>query len=208
MGLWLPPLLAAEVHFADQLEARRMAELIRRERISVLVAVPRVLQLLRTHLLAASTTSAAQLEATKAHPKLSKWWRFRRVHSLLGWKFWAVISGGAALPTELESSGTASAFAVIQGYGMTETTALITSITPSRSPRAPSAKPSPAAKSASATKAKSSSAATCSPPPPGSGQNGPREGEWLSTGDLGERNEQANSASSAAKTTSSSPAAA
>ena len=45
MGLWTPVLLAAEVHFSEQLEPSRMAELIRRERVSVLIAVPRVLQL-------------------------------------------------------------------------------------------------------------------------------------------------------------------
>ncbi len=52
MGLWTPPLLAAEVHFGEQLEPSRLTELIRREHISVLVTVPRVLHLLRTHLLA------------------------------------------------------------------------------------------------------------------------------------------------------------
>ena len=51
MGLWCPALLSAEVHFIEQLEPARITELIRRERISVLVAVPRVLQLLRVHLL-------------------------------------------------------------------------------------------------------------------------------------------------------------
>jgi len=47
MGLWVPPLLAAEVHFEDRLQAPRLARLIKQERISVLTAVPRVLDLLR-----------------------------------------------------------------------------------------------------------------------------------------------------------------
>ena len=47
MGLWVPPLLAAEVHFEDRLQAPRLARLIKLERISVLAAVPRVLDLLR-----------------------------------------------------------------------------------------------------------------------------------------------------------------
>ena len=51
MGLWMPALLAAEVHFAEHLEPSRMVDLMRRERMSVLIAVPRVLQLLRVHLL-------------------------------------------------------------------------------------------------------------------------------------------------------------
>jgi len=43
MGLWLPASLAAELHFTDALEPARAVELIRRERTSVLVAVPRPL---------------------------------------------------------------------------------------------------------------------------------------------------------------------
>ena len=54
------------------------------------------------------------------------WWRFRAVHRRLGFKFWAFVSGGATLPADLESFWTTIGFALIQGYGMTETTALVT----------------------------------------------------------------------------------
>ena len=50
MGLWVPPLLAAEVHYEDRLQAPRLATLMREERISVLAAVPRVLDLLRAYM--------------------------------------------------------------------------------------------------------------------------------------------------------------
>jgi long-chain acyl-CoA synthetase len=102
MGLWIPPLLAAEVHFVEQPEARQITELVRLERISVLVAVPRVLQLLRAYLLERFDSLAQELEVARELPIWKRWWRFRQVHGALGWKFWAVISGGAALPAELE----------------------------------------------------------------------------------------------------------
>src|SRR5664279_769538 len=60
MGLWLPPLLAAEVHFEDRLEAERLVRTIHRERISVLAAVPRMLELMRSHLLAREDELALQ----------------------------------------------------------------------------------------------------------------------------------------------------
>jgi long-chain acyl-CoA synthetase len=126
MGLWAPPLLAAEVHFGEQLEPSRMTELIRRERISVLVTVPRVLRLLRAHLLARYGSLARDLERAKSLSAWKRWWLFRRVHRALGWKFWAVISGGATLPADLEDFWNRLGFALIQGYGMTETTALVT----------------------------------------------------------------------------------
>jgi long-chain acyl-CoA synthetase len=126
MGLWVPPLLAAEIHFGEQLEPSRMTELIRRERISVLVAVPRVLHLLRAHLLGRIQSLAQDLDRAKGLPVWKRWWQFRQVHRALGWKFWAVISGGATLPTDLEDFWNRVGFALIQGYGMTETTALVT----------------------------------------------------------------------------------
>jgi long-chain acyl-CoA synthetase len=126
MGLWVPPLLAAEVHFGEQLEPSRMKDLIRRERISVLIAVPRVLHLLRAHLLGQFSSLARELERAKGLSVWKRWWRFRQVHRALGWKFWAVISGGATLPADLEDFWNRLGFALIQGYGMTETTALVT----------------------------------------------------------------------------------
>ena len=50
MGLWIPPIFAAEVHFESRLVAARLIETIKRERISVLAAVPRVSALLKAHL--------------------------------------------------------------------------------------------------------------------------------------------------------------
>jgi long-chain acyl-CoA synthetase len=126
MGMWMPAVLAAEVHFVEQPEAARMTELIRRERISVLVAVPRVSQLLRVHLLGRFPKLTKELEQGKDLSAWKRWWRFRQVHRALGWKFWAVISGGASLPAELEGFWSGLGFAMIQGYGMTETAALVT----------------------------------------------------------------------------------
>jgi len=126
MGLWIPAVLAAEVHFSDQMEASRVVELVKRERISVLIAVPRVLELLRAYLLARYEGLAAQLAVAKALPAWKRWWVFRRVHHALGFKFWAVISGGATLPRELEEFYNRLGLALVQGYGMTETSALVT----------------------------------------------------------------------------------
>jgi long-chain acyl-CoA synthetase len=126
MGLWVPPLLAAEIHFGDQLEPSRMTALIRRERISVLIAVPRVLHLLRAHLQMQFPSLTHELERAKGLSAWKRWWHFRQVHRALGCKFWAVISGGATLPADLEEFWNRLGFALIQGYGMTETTALVT----------------------------------------------------------------------------------
>jgi long-chain acyl-CoA synthetase len=130
MGLWIPPILRAEVHFESRLVAPQLIETIRRERISVLAAVPRVFALLKTHLESTHPNLAAQVIASQSQPAgrfgWKRWWWFRKIHSALGFKFWALISGGGALSAELEKFWNALGFVVVQGYGMTETTALIT----------------------------------------------------------------------------------
>jgi long-chain acyl-CoA synthetase len=126
MGLWVPPLLAAEVHYESRLQAPRLVELIRRNRVSVLAAVPRVLDLMKTHLEGEHPALARELAAAQGIPAWKRWWRFRRVHREFGLKFWAFVCGGASLPQELERFWRELGFVLIQGYGMTETAALIT----------------------------------------------------------------------------------
>src|SRR5439155_7115127 len=49
MGIWIPALLGAVVHFESRLIPSDLVETIHRERISVLAAVPRVLELIASH---------------------------------------------------------------------------------------------------------------------------------------------------------------
>jgi len=192
MGLWCPALLAAEVHFAERLEPARTTDLIRRERISVLVAVPRMLHLLRVHLLGRFPELAAELNQPVATGGslaiLKRWWRFRRVHRALGWKFWAVISGGATLPAELEAFWSRLGFALIQGYGMTETTALVTLNHPFHIAPGTIGKPLPGHEvritdaGELLVRGDMVAGATWA-----GGAMHQRQGEWLATGDLAER---------------------
>ena len=132
LGIFIPPMLAGTVVLIDSLKPSELIDTIRRERISVLVAVPRFIESLQREI-------ERQLErdggsgqfqrnfvlAEREH-FLRRWWRFRRIHARLGWKFWAFISGGATLPQQVETFWNRLGYAVIQGYGMTETTSLIT----------------------------------------------------------------------------------
>lgn len=126
MGLWIPPILGAEIHFESRLQAHRLMETARRERISVLAAVPRVLSLLREMLIAEHPSLSAEIQSVQGEKIWKRWWRFRSIHRSFGYKFWAFVCGGASLPQDLESFWNTLGFALIQGYGMTETTALIT----------------------------------------------------------------------------------
>src|ERR1700677_536365 len=107
MGLWVPSIYRAELHFENRLVAPRIVETIRRERISVLAAVPRVHALLKAHLESTLPGLAERIAGEGQKPKsvgaIRRWWRFRDVHRAFGLKFWALISGGGALPGALEA---------------------------------------------------------------------------------------------------------
>ena len=131
LGMYLPALLRGTVFFQQTIKPAEVISTIRRERISVLVAVPRMLQSLKgkieRDLGEAGTLEnfRHQFDAAEGKRFLRRWWIFRGVHRQFGWKFWAFISGGAALDTETEEFWRRLGYAVIQGYGLTETTSLI-----------------------------------------------------------------------------------
>src|SRR6266404_220408 len=131
LGIYLPPLLRGTVFFQETLKPAEVINTVRRERISVLVAVPRMLQSLKEKI-ERDLEDTGKLdnfrklyEATEGKHFLRRWWVFRSIHRQLGWKFWAFISGGAALDRDTEEFWRRLGFAVIQGYGLTETTSLI-----------------------------------------------------------------------------------
>lgn len=131
MGFLIPPLLGGTVIFLDTLSPAEIARAIKRERVSVLVAVPRLIESLRDKV-ERDLEAAGRLDdfhrdfrAAEGKHFLRRWWRFRRIHRQFGWKFWALISGGAALPAEAEAFWSRLGYAVIQGYGLTETTSLV-----------------------------------------------------------------------------------
>ncbi|HEX4005557.1 MAG TPA: AMP-binding protein [Acidobacteriaceae bacterium] len=191
MALWIPPLLAAEVHFENRLQAQRLIETIRRERISVVCSVPRVLDLLRAHLLAADPRLADDLQAAAGEKVWTRWWRFRRIHRLFGYKFWAFVCGGASLPPDLENFWNTLGFALVQGYGMTETSALITLNHPFKPGRGTIGKVLPGrdvrmtAEGEILVRGDMVSGATWQ-----QGALRPNESEWLATGDLAQSDEQ------------------
>jgi long-chain acyl-CoA synthetase len=131
LGIFLPQLLGGTVIFQDALKPGEVIHTIRRERVSVLVAVPRMLQSLKEKI-ERDLEDAGRLEkfrrrfqAAEGKHFLHRWWIFRRVHRQFGWKFWAFISGGAALDRVTEEFWGRLGYAAIQGYGLTETTSIV-----------------------------------------------------------------------------------
>jgi long-chain acyl-CoA synthetase len=132
MGMFAPRLLFGEVFFSQTLNPSEIIATIKRERISVVAAVPRQLETLREKI-ERDYASRGEIESFRrrfasAEGKhfLRRWLTFRDVHRRFGWKFWAFVSGGATLDEDTETFWQRLGFAVVQGYGMTETASLVT----------------------------------------------------------------------------------
>ena len=126
-GLFVPIMIGGAVAFMDEVHPSAIIDTVRRERISILSTVPRFLTSLRAEL-----ERRFDLDPTLPSSGggimggLHRWWRHRTVHSEFGWKFWAILSGGARLPAADEDFWLRLGFVVVQGYGMTETSSLVT----------------------------------------------------------------------------------
>ena len=124
MATNVPPMIRGTVIFTRSFNPHDIIRLIKSRRVSVLVCVPKILDVLREHVTRAMPESQEAPPAGISIP--GRWWRYRRVHSAFGMKFWAFVVGAAPLPPDLEEFWRRMGFAVIQGYGLTETAPIVT----------------------------------------------------------------------------------
>jgi long-chain acyl-CoA synthetase len=122
MGIFIPQLLGAEVYFSESYKPSQIISSVKKQRINVVVTVPRVLETLREKI--KSEVSDNQIKAARSRHFIRNWWTFRKIHRQFGWRFWAFITGGATLESDTETFWRRLGYAVVQGYGMTETASL------------------------------------------------------------------------------------
>ncbi len=125
MATFVPPMLGGTVVFSHGYSPVEILRQIKSRRVSVLVCVPKVLDVLREHVerLAPETAGADPLAGRHW---AWRWWRYRSIHRQFGWKFWCIVCGAAPLPPELEAFWRKLGFLVVQGYGLTETAPIVT----------------------------------------------------------------------------------
>ncbi len=138
MATFVPPMLPGVVVFTRSFSPEDIIRQIHDRRVSVLVSVPKILDVLRDHIVRIAPETANAPE--KMHWTM-RWWKYRRVHNLFGFKFWAMVVGAAPLDPELETFWRRLGFLVVQGYGLTETAPIVTLNHPLRSAQGAVGKP-------------------------------------------------------------------
>jgi len=134
MATFVPPILTGTVIFSHGYSPTEILRQIKARRVSVLVCVPKVLDVLREHVQRVHPETAAPDPLVGKHWAW-RWWHYRKVHRLFGWKFWCVVCGAAPLEPELEAFWRKLGFLVVQGYGLTETAPIVTLNHPFRASR-------------------------------------------------------------------------
>ena len=112
MATFIPPMLPGTVVFMRGYNPIDIVSQIKSRRVSVLVSVPKILDVLREHVLRVAPETATA--GPKQHVA-RRWWRYRRIHRLFGLKFWSFVVGAAPLETELEAYWSELGFVVVQG---------------------------------------------------------------------------------------------
>jgi long-chain acyl-CoA synthetase len=138
MATFVPPMLPGVVVFTRSFAPDDIVRQIRSRRVSVLVCVPKLLEVLKEHVLRVAP------EAANAPVRMhwtARWWKYRRIHRMFGFKFWAMVVGAAPLDPDLETFWGRLGFLVIQGYGLTETAPIVTLNHPFHSERGAVGKP-------------------------------------------------------------------
>lgn len=109
VGLLIPYAIGLIVLYTGSVEPRHLIRTIRTSRIRFLNAVPRLLDVLEREL---------RGEIGQGGP--------RAMARVMGRRFRVILAGGATLPAAREAFWRKSLVAVVQGYGLTETSALAT----------------------------------------------------------------------------------
>jgi long-chain acyl-CoA synthetase len=151
MATFVPPMLPGVVVFMRGYNPSEIVEQIRKRKVSVLVSVPKILDVLKDHVTRTYGERGDERVApheTDARPAADswpstgvgrpfagrrpnehvarRWWRYRAIHRAFGLKFWSFVVGAAPLDASLEAFWGELGFVVIQGYGLTETAPIVT----------------------------------------------------------------------------------
>lgn len=135
LGLLYPLRNGASVCYLPALKQSAILEALKKEHITLIVLVPRFLEMFRNTMLAAAEERGRKnaflrrIERAKHLPCLLRKMLFTAVHRRFG-SLRHFIVGGAPLPAELEAFWENLGFSLLQGYGLTETSPIVSCNTP------------------------------------------------------------------------------
>ena len=137
MGSIVAPLfVGATIYVAKNLSTDVILDTLNRGEISIIIGVPRLYEALAKGVMSKIESSSLTKNIYKIANKLQWRWLskiiFKTVHQKFGGHIRYLVSGGAALPVEVGNIFKTLGFEILEGYGMTETSPIITFTRPGK----------------------------------------------------------------------------
>ncbi len=136
IGLFVPAAIGMAVFFSSSMRPRDVFEVIRKERIIVVGALPHQLKKFKDYMVETYSLDTSRFKAVFRKYSEKKWWlrflRFFWLHMRIGPSWLAIISGGAEVSQEVDEFYRVLAFGFFQGYGLTETAPIVALFDPTK----------------------------------------------------------------------------
>jgi len=136
IGIYIPLMIGSSVVFINSVNPAEIIRAVREERIWILGTLPKILELIKNYIIRDFNLGSKKFERKYNIFKKIKWpirfMAFLNIHLKLGWRMVAIIVGGAAFDRSMDEFWRCIAYAIFQGYGLTETAPLVTLADPAR----------------------------------------------------------------------------
>lgn len=135
-GILLPILIGSTIYYAHDTAPASLVRAIRRNRVISIITVPRIMKLLKDHFLSWLHTRG---KSEGFERRYERWVKlpyplrvpfYLDIHRFFGLSFWSFIVGGAPLDPDTHEFWRRLVYAVFQGYGLTETSPIVTMFNP------------------------------------------------------------------------------
>lgn len=131
-GCLAPLSKGCSIHYLDRVTTRSIAKAMRTYRISTIVGIPELLVLMLSQIrrqveeAGRSKIFNFAMNVSKRMPFEFRRYLFSQVHTQLGGRLDLVVVGGAPVPPDVAETWELMGVRVIQGYGLTETSPILT----------------------------------------------------------------------------------
>ena len=137
IGVFTPLMIGSSIMFSDNLSPQNILNVIKEEKIWILGLLPKLMGILKDYITIKFNLSSEKFRSIYQKTKPRHWqirlWTFRKIHFNIGWRLVTLMVGGAALDSSVEEFWRCLAYSMFQGYGLTETSPLITLADPTNS---------------------------------------------------------------------------
>lgn len=136
VGLFVPISIDLTVFFTHSMMPRDIFEVIKKERIVALGALPHQLKTIKDYMVDTYKLDSPRFRSVFEKYKNKKWWirylRFLALHMRIGISWLGIISGGAEVSKEVDQFYRTIAYGFFQGYGLTETAPIVALYDPTK----------------------------------------------------------------------------